>query len=102
MKFTLLLLTAGIVFSQPAAKKPETVPTINAELRAKYWKSQADAIAANANAQKANTAVQAILGELQTVCGDKYTLSGDPQSGEPICVAKPEQKKEEGKAPEKK
>jgi hypothetical protein len=89
----LLLMCAGICFSQPPAK------TIPDAAKMKFFKASSESQAAFAEAQRAeqqaklrNDAFQAAVKELQAICG-KDELQLD-KSGDPVCVAKPAPPKE--------
>jgi hypothetical protein len=94
--------------SKPAAEtavKSPQAPVISPELRAKYWKTQTDLVAANAQQAQANTAAQAVFTELTAACGSNAALMpyfnqqnpNDPQNRDPICVLKPPPEKAEKK-----
>ena len=82
--FMHLIMFAALALA--AAESPTT--KISAEQRAKFWRAQAEAIAAQAQYQSAKSALDAVQAELQKACGDGV-LALD-QAGEPSCKAKPE------------
>lgn len=91
----LLLMCAGIVFSQT----PKTIPDA---AKLKFFKASSEAQAASAQAKAAddiakskNAAFRAAVQELQALCG-KDDLQLD-KAGDPVCIAKPEPPKESKK-----
>ena len=85
MKLAALVLLAGTLVM--AQDKP---PIISAEHRGDLFKAQLALLQAQAAEQAAKTKMDAIIAELTKDCGDKYQPQMDPQSGDPVCVAKPE------------
>ena len=84
-----LTLLAAAAFAQaPAAKEPPKQPQISAEMRARFWRTQAEAIAAAARAERAQAAARAAQEEMRKACGDKFTVTLDA-AGEPSCQPKP-------------
>lgn len=77
----ILVLPAG---AQVAPPKAAAKPQISAELRARFWRSQAEAIAAAARARQAQEAAKAAQEELQKECGEKFVVVLDA-AGEPSC-----------------
>jgi hypothetical protein len=72
---------------KPAPKTVATaVPTISAELRANFWRRQAESSAANIAAQKAKEAADAAVAEMRKACGTS-SLELDATTGEPVCKA---------------
>ena len=86
---TIALLTtaASSLGGQAPVPKEVPAPHITAELRARFWRTQAEAIAAAARAKQAQEAAKAAQEEMQKECGDKLIVALDP-SGEPSCQAK--------------
>jgi len=83
--FTLL---AAAAFAQaPAPQESPKPPQITAEMRARFWRTQAENIAAAARAERAQEAARAAQEELRKACGDKFTVALDAE-GEPSCQAK--------------
>jgi hypothetical protein len=84
-----LTLLAAAAFAQaPAAKQSPTLPQITAEMRARFWRTQAEAIAAATRAERAQEAAKAAQEEMRKACGDKFNVALDA-AGEPSCQAKP-------------
>jgi hypothetical protein len=82
-------LLAGSSFAEaPAAKEASKPPQISAETRAKFWRTQAEALAAAARAERAQDAAKAAQEEMRKACGDKFIVALD-EAGEPSCQAKP-------------
>lgn len=80
---------AAAAFAQaPAPKESPKPPQITAELRARFWRTQAEAIAAAARAERAQEAAKAAQEEMRKACGDKFVVALDAD-GEPSCQAKP-------------
>jgi hypothetical protein len=63
-------------------------PKITPELRAKYWRAHAEALAASVQAQQTQAKLQAVQAEMLKVCGDQQLIAGP--DGEPTCQAKTE------------
>jgi hypothetical protein len=83
-----LILLGMAAFAQaPALKESPKPPQIAAEVRARFWRAQAEAIAANARAKQAQEAAKAVQEEMQKQCGDQFALAMDA-AGEPSCQAK--------------
>lgn len=61
-------------------------PAIPVELRARWWRANAELIAADGVFQSKRAAFQNANAEVMKICGD-YQLGGD-QSGEPACQEK--------------
>lgn len=85
MVLTLIGMTA-FGQSAPPKESPKS-PRIGAEMRARFWRAQAEAMAAAAKARQAQEAAKAAQEEMQKECGDKFVLAVDP-AGEPFCEAK--------------
>ena len=82
-------LFAIILFSTfTFAAVQTTTPTVTPEMRAKYWRAQAEAMAAAKQAENANTKLQSAQVEMVKACGDLQLIAGP--DGEPTCQAKPE------------
>jgi sensor histidine kinase regulating citrate/malate metabolism len=81
------LLAAAAFAQAPATKEPPTPPRISAEARAKFWRTQAEAIAAATRAERAQEAAKAAQEEMRKTCGDKFVVVLDGE-GEPSCQAK--------------
>ncbi|MGA2736920.1 MAG: hypothetical protein ABSG65_05650 [Bryobacteraceae bacterium] len=84
----LTLLAASAFAQTPAAKDSAKPPQITAEIRARFWRTQAEAIAAAARAERAQEAAKAAQEEMRKACGDRFTVALDA-AGEPSCQAKP-------------
>jgi hypothetical protein len=83
-----LTLLAVAAFAQaPAPKESPKPPQITAEIRARFWRTQAEAIAAAARAERAQEAAKAAQEEMRKACGDKFIVALDAE-GEPSCQAK--------------
>jgi hypothetical protein len=84
----LLVLLGTAAFGQDSLpKEPAKPPQIPAEMRAHFWRTQAEAIAAAARAKQAQEAAKSAQDEMQKVCGDKFVVALDA-AGEPSCQAK--------------
>lgn len=83
------LMLAGIaaLAQAPAMKEESEAPQIGAEMRARFWRTQAEAMAAAARAKQAQEAVKTAQDEMQKTCGEKFALALDA-AGEPSCQAK--------------
>ncbi|HXM44139.1 MAG TPA: hypothetical protein VN924_23085 [Bryobacteraceae bacterium] len=79
------LLAVSAFAQAPAAKEAPKPPQIAAEIRARFWRTQAEAIAAAARADRAQEAAKAAQEEMRKACGDKFTVALDA-AGEPSCV----------------
>jgi hypothetical protein len=82
----LTLLGAAALAQGPPPKESLKPPQIAAEMRARFWRAQAEAVAAAARAKQAQDAVKALQEEMQKACGDKLVLALDA-AGEPSCQA---------------
>jgi len=83
-----LTLLAAAAFAQaPVPKESPKPPQISAEVRAKFWRTQAEAIAAAARAERAQEAAKAAQEEMRKACGEKFVVALDAD-GEPSCQAK--------------
>ena len=87
LTFTTIIL-AAIAFAadEPKPAPKAAVPTISAELRANFWRKQAESSAANNAAQKAKDAADAAVAEMRKACGTS-SLELDATTGEPVCKA---------------
>jgi hypothetical protein len=56
-------------------------------MRARFWRAQAEAVAAAAKAKQAQDAAKTVREEMQKQCGDKFALALDV-AGEPACQVK--------------
>jgi hypothetical protein len=94
-------LPYGVHAQTPAKPEPSVTaaaPQINAELRAKFWRVNAEALAGQVRYQQAQEAlktaqeaVMAMQAEMRAVCGADAISS---PTGEPICMpAKPKESK---------
>ena len=81
------LLGAAAFGQAPPPKESPQPSRIAAEMRARFWRAQAEAIAAAARAKQAQDAARAVQEEMQKECGDKFTLALDA-AGEPSCQPK--------------
>jgi hypothetical protein len=82
-------LVAAAAFAQTAAmKESPKPPQITAEMRARFWRTQAEAVATAARAERAQDASRAAQEEMRKACGDKFIVALDA-AGEPTCQAKP-------------
>ena len=84
----LTLLAASAFAQAPAAKGSPKAPQITAEMRARFWRTQAEAIAAAARAERAQEAAKAAQEAVRKACGDEFVVALDAE-GEPSCQAKP-------------
>jgi hypothetical protein len=84
LKHLVIGLTCTLVAAQEVPK------AISSELRAKFWRAQAEYISASAQAQKARATLDAAQAEMSKVCGDQQLIAG--QDGEPTCQPKPDGK----------
>jgi hypothetical protein len=85
MKHALLLaLCFGSILL--AAEAPKVEPKITAEQRAKFWRAQTEAIAAQAQAQNTRAMFDAVRAELSKTCGDLPLVADE--AGEPACGEK--------------
>jgi hypothetical protein len=83
-----LTLLAEAAFAQThAPKELPKPPQVTAEMRARFWRTQAESIAAAARAERAQEAAKAAQEELRKACGDKFAVALDAE-GEPSCQAK--------------
>lgn len=83
----LTLLGAAALAQVPPAKESPKPPQIAAEMRARFWRAQAEATAAAARARQTQEAAKAVQDELQKACGDQFALALDA-AGEPSCQAR--------------
>jgi len=83
-----LTLLAAAFAQGPAAKEAPKPPQIAPEMRAKFWRTQAEAIATAARAERAQEAAKAAQEEMRKACGEKFVVALDAE-GEPACQAKP-------------
>jgi len=83
----LTLLAAAALAQVPLQKATPEAPQIAAEMRARFWRAQAEATAAAARAKQAQETAKAVEAEMQKQCGDKFVLALDA-AGEPSCQAK--------------
>jgi hypothetical protein len=60
---------------------------ITAEMRAKFWRAQAEYIAAMVQAQRAKAALDSAQAEMQKVCGEQPVVANP--GGDPECGPKP-------------
>lgn len=67
-------------------------PSISAEWRAKFWRSQAERIAAETAAERGRAAYESVVSEMRKACGGAELVMG--ANGEPTCQPKPEGPKE--------
>ena len=86
LTFTTIIL-AAIAFAadEPKPAPKAAVPTISAELRASFWRRQAEAMTAQNTAQKAKEAADAAVAEMRKACGSTANLELDAATGEPVC-----------------
>jgi hypothetical protein len=83
-----LTLLGGAAFAQaPPPKESPKPPPIAAGTRARFWRAQAEAIAAAARARQTQDAVKAVQEEMQKECGDGFVPALD-SAGEPSCQAR--------------
>lgn len=101
MRFAALAMffACGLAAQDKPAPPKDPPPSIPAELRARFWRAQAEAILAEAEAQRKRTTANAISKEGSDVCGVDHLLvvhqgyANDPMNGEIECQAKPKEKK---------
>jgi hypothetical protein len=75
-----LIVFVALVASVCAVEKAQ----ITAEMRAKFWRAQAEYIAATVQAQRAKAALDSAQAEMQKACGEQPVVansSGDPECG---------------------
>jgi hypothetical protein len=82
-----LALLGAAAFAQASLPNEPKPPQIAAELRARFWRTQAEAIAAAARAERAQEAAKAVQEEMRKACGEKFIAALDAE-GEPACQAK--------------
>ena len=80
----LTLLGLAAFAQAPPPKESAQPPLVPAEMRARFWRTQAESIAAAARAKQAQEAAKAAQEEMQKECGDKFVLAMDA-AGEPSC-----------------
>ena len=78
------------------APKPEAPPAITDAHRAQFFKAQLQVNQAQAAMTAAQQTFQAAVADLSKDCGEKFAPSMGPQ-GDPVCIAKPAEKKEGAK-----
>lgn len=83
----IVLLGMAALAQQAPPKEAPKPPQISVEQRARFWRAQAEAMAAAARAKQAQDAVKAAQDEMQKACGDNFVLALDA-AGEPSCQAK--------------
>jgi hypothetical protein len=106
---TLLFLStlAATAQDKPETKAPKPLPTVSLELKAKLFKAQSQAQTAQSQLeqtpqfkamQQKQAEFQKTVDEIITACGgsQKYGIQLD-DTGDPVCVAKPEAPKESKK-----
>jgi hypothetical protein len=81
----LTLLTAAAFAQAPVPKESPKPPLIAAEIRARFWRTQAEALAAAARAERAQEAAKAAQEEMRKACGEKFIVALDA-AGEPSCT----------------
>ncbi len=81
------LVGALVIVLAILAQEKASAPTISAELRAKFWRAQADNESAQSRAKAALATVQAVIAELQKTCGERHQVALG-QDGEPACQEK--------------
>jgi hypothetical protein len=74
-----LIVFAALAASVCAVEKAQ----ITAEMKAKYWRAQAEYIAAMVQAQRAKAALDSAQAEMQKACGEQPVVA-DP-GGDPGC-----------------
>ena len=84
-KLLVILFCNAFMF---AAVPPPSNSTITPEMRAKYWRAQAEAIASATQAREANAKLQSVQSAMVKSCGDLPLVAG--KDGEPTCQPKPE------------
>lgn len=82
----LALATAIADTPVPIAQSPAP-PKIPAEMRAAFWRSQAEVIGIAAKAKQAQDNAVKIQNDMAQFCGEKWQLALD-QTGEPSCQRK--------------
>jgi hypothetical protein len=80
----LMLLAAAGSAQAPSPKESPKPPQITAEMRARFWRTQAEAIAAAARAERAQEASKAAQAEMRKACGEQFIVALDA-AGEPSC-----------------
>ena len=94
------LFLAGLLILPLPGQQKDTpvapVPQITAEQRARFWRSQTEAILAAAQAQKAveqaRKAQEALATLRKEICGDAFEVAADA-NGEPSCQARSDKDK---------
>jgi hypothetical protein len=85
---TLLSLSAvAQQVTPPPAVKPPTKPQMTSELRARYWRAQAEVLATQLQSDRATATLRQAKQALIDACGPEQQL-GSMQDGEPVCEAK--------------
>ena len=74
-------------------QKPEAPPAITDAHRAQFFKAQLAVNQAQAAMTAAQQTFQAAVADLSKDCGEKFLPQMGP-NGDPVCVAKPAEKKE--------
>ncbi len=82
----LMLLAAAASAQAPRPEANPLPPQITAEMRARFWRTQAEAIAAAARAERAQEASKAAQDEMRKACGEQFIVALDA-AGEPSCQA---------------
>lgn len=76
-----MAILCGIALAQ------ESAPSISADQRAKFWRLNAEHVAAQAQEQRTKVAFENYIKELQTFCGGEGQLISGTD-GEPACKEK--------------
>jgi hypothetical protein len=84
---SLMAQARGAKPAAPAAPAKEAVPALSPDLRAKFWRREAELLAAEKSVDSARLALDAVRAEMIAACG-RQALNLDP-SGEPACVPLP-------------
>lgn len=85
----LLFATMATAQDKPV-QQPKPTPLISAELKARFWKAQTEAYAAQLRLQQAQAKAQAMMEQLTLVCGGQPTMD---QDGDPVCPVPPVESK---------
>lgn len=82
-----LTCSAALLLALSAWGLEETAkPQITSEQRARFWRANAEVLAAQTELQQAQAKMQAATEEMRKVCGEQQ-LTSDPY-GEPTCKPK--------------
>lgn len=91
MKTTILFLMTASLFAAEAPKgtpDPNSPVPVSAEKTAKYWRSIAEAQAADAQAKAKHDAITSTVNDMKAECSamNPVRVLGQGQDGDPVCV----------------